>query len=83
MTSDPRHFLLYHTAGCHLCELATEVLLPFVARHGWQVELVDIAGDDDLEERYGVRIPVLSDAVSGRELGWPFDAEVVLATFGR
>ena len=83
MTSEPRHFLLYHTAGCHLCEMAEEVLLPLAARGGWRVELVDVAGDDALEERYGVRIPVIRDVANGVEIGWPFDAEAVLAAFSR
>lgn len=33
----------------------------------------DIAADDELFERYGVRIPVLLHPDS-RELCWPFDA---------
>jgi len=35
---------------------------------------VDIAGDDNLFERYGWRIPVLQRA-DDEELGWPFDLE--------
>ena len=83
MTSESRRFLLYHTAGCHLCEMAEEVLRPLAAREGWRLEQVDIAGDEALEERYGVRIPVIRDASSGTEIGWPFDAEAVLAAFSR
>jgi hypothetical protein len=81
MTSEPRRFLLYHTAGCHLCELAEELLVPLAARQGWNIERVDIAGDDELEARYGVRIPVLHDAAAGHEIGWPFDGAAVLAAF--
>ncbi|QJD29853.1 glutaredoxin family protein [Methylococcus geothermalis] len=62
--------LLYGTDGCHLCEEAESVL----ASLGVAAKVVDIAGDDDLLQRYGVRIPVLRDG-AGRELGWPFDAE--------
>lgn len=39
-----------------------------------RVNKVDIATDDTLIERYGVRIPVLR-SLAGSELGWPFDAE--------
>jgi len=81
MTSDDGDFLLYHTAGCHLCELAEAVIAPIAARAGWRTSLVDIAGDDELEERYGVRIPVFRRVSDGREIGWPFDAEAVLAAF--
>lgn len=61
---------LYGTAGCHLCEEARALLnaLAIDARH------IDIAGDDQLVERYGVRIPVLR-RVDGAELGWPFARE--------
>lgn len=44
----------------------------------YAVTLTDIAGDAVLLERYGERIPVLREAVSGAELGWPFDAAVLL-----
>lgn len=64
--------LLYTTAGCHLCEQAQSLLLPWLEQ-GISVELVDIAEEDALVERYGIRIPVLA-ASSGEELGWPFDA---------
>ena len=81
MTSEASGFVLYHTAGCHLCELADAVIVPIAAREKWRTTRVDIAGDDDLAERYGVRIPVLRRVSDGREIGWPFDAEAVLAAF--
>ena len=37
-------------------------------------ESVFIDDDATLEERYGVRVPVLRDDASGTELDWPFDA---------
>ena len=37
-------------------------------------ESVFIDGDDALEDRYGLRVPVLRDDASGDELDWPFDA---------
>lgn len=42
-------------------------------RPGLQFEKIDIANDDQLIERYGVRIPVLKRLSDGAELGWPFD----------
>ncbi len=65
--------LLYGTSCCHLCEQAEAVLYEL----GIAAEHVDIAEDDELLEKYGVRIPVLRRADSGAELGWPFDAAVV------
>ncbi len=74
--STEKLLVLYGTSGCHLCELAEQQLLPWVAA-GWQVELVDIADDDLLLERFSVLIPVLEDAVSQRTLCWPFDSAMV------
>lgn len=60
---------LYSTEGCHLCEMAYQLLTQANAAH--QVEVVDIAFDDALFSRYGVIIPVL--AYQDSELNWPFD----------
>ncbi len=62
---------LYSTEGCHLCEMAFGLLQQ--AQIGDQVEVVDIAFDDNLFSRYGVTIPVVS--YQGSELNWPFDFE--------
>ena len=73
-------FCLYHTAGCHLCEEAEELLAAcFLAEAIMPVDFVkiDIADSDALLERYGVLIPVLREENSGRELRWPFSAEDV------
>ena len=63
--------VLYGTPHCHLSEQA----LALLAQCGITAEHVDIADDDALLERYGVRIPVLLRTADGAELGWPFDAE--------
>lgn len=69
---------LFGTLGCHLCEVAEAVLMPFV-EHGLLVELVDIAEQEVLYEGYGLRIPVLRRCDTGQELEWPFEAEQVVA----
>lgn len=71
-----RRLILYGTSGCHLCELAEELLLEWVAK-GWQVELVDIAEDDQLLERFSLLIPVLEYVSANRLVGWPFDEETL------
>jgi hypothetical protein len=65
---------LYATSGCHLCEQAADLIrsvvpIPF--------RTVEIADDENLMERYGVRIPVLRRLDTGEELDWPFDAAAV------
>ncbi|AZE60190.1 MULTISPECIES: glutaredoxin family protein [Pseudomonas] len=74
----PPECQLFGTLGCHLCELAEEVLMPLV-EHGLMVELIDIADPEDLTEAYGLRIPVLRRVDTGAELDWPFDSDQVVA----
>jgi glutaredoxin len=47
--------VLYHAAGCHLCEKAREVL----AASGTPFEEVDITGDASLEAAYREWLPVV------------------------
>lgn len=68
--------VLYSTSGCHLCEEAQRLVYTTL---GFPVEEVDIADDERLLERYGIRIPVLTRTDTGAEIGWPFGAEEVLA----
>jgi hypothetical protein len=72
---------LLGTLGCHLCEQAEAVLMPFVER-GLLVEVVDIAERTEWVNDYALRIPVLRRLDSGAELDWPFEAQQ-LATFLR
>ncbi|WP_339409807.1 glutaredoxin family protein [Pseudomonas sp. EA_35y_Pfl2_R5] len=68
---------LFGTLGCHLCEVAEALLMPFV-EHGLLVELIDIAEHEHLVEDYGLRIPVLRRSDTGAELNWPFEAEQIV-----
>ena len=63
---------LYTTAGCHLCELANEILTLVQSNTDLTIEYTDIADDDALVERYGIRIPVIKFPDES-ELGWPFE----------
>lgn len=63
--------ILYQRDDCHLCDLALEVL---AAARLPDFESVFIDEDDLLEAAYGIRVPVLRDESTGRELDWPFDA---------
>jgi hypothetical protein len=72
--------ILYQRDDCHLCDLALEVL---AAARVPDFESVFIDDDAGLEKRYGVRVPVLHDDVSGAELDWPFDATQLQAWLQR
>ncbi len=65
--------LLYGTRFCHLCEQAVAVL----HAAGVTAEYIDIAGDEALLEKYGMRIPVVLRTDNGAELAWPFDARAL------
>ncbi|MCY0963727.1 glutaredoxin family protein [Parathalassolituus penaei] len=70
---------LLGTEGCHLCELAQQVLIQCsVYRTDLSVYLEDIGESEVDIERYGVRIPVLRHDQSGAELDWPFDVSTCL-----
>lgn len=71
-----QRFILFQRDDCHLCDLALDVLaqarLP-------EFESVFIDDDQALEAAYGLRVPVLRDALAATELDWPFDAQAVRA----
>ncbi|MGF1720899.1 glutaredoxin family protein [Vibrio kyushuensis] len=62
---------LYSTEGCHLCEMAFELLK--ASQVSKEIQVVDIAFDETLFYRYGVTIPVVKFEQS--ELNWPFDSQ--------
>lgn len=66
--------ILYQRDGCHLCDLALDVL---AAAQAPEFDTVFVDDDDALEARYGLRVPVLCDGARDAELEWPFDAEAV------
>lgn len=66
--------VLYQRDDCHLCDLALEVL---ATAHAPDFDSVFIDDDEALEERYGLRVPVLRNDATGAELDWPFDADRV------
>ena len=62
---------LYARPGCHLCDVAREVIEAERCRAGFTFEEISVEGDDRLELEYGIRIPVVT--IDGREA---FDIEV-------
>jgi Glutaredoxin-like domain (DUF836) len=63
---------LYSTSHCHLCDLAHSLLMNF--GDDITLEIIDIAEDETLLDKYSLRIPVLQRLDTHAELNWPFNA---------
>ena len=70
--------ILFCTSACHLCEQA-DTLVNECVQGGADltIEAIDIAEQTQWQEAYALRIPVLYDPETDRELGWPFDVAQV------
>jgi glutaredoxin len=77
----PMTLTLYSTQACQLCDRALEMLRSMPELSHFELDVVDIALDDELLSRYEQLIPVLQ-APRG-EIAWPFNADEVLAVLGR
>jgi hypothetical protein len=66
----PRHrVVLYTRAACHLCDVARATIASVRAAHPFDLEEVDIDGDDDLVRDHGYRVPVVTvDGVEAFEI---------------
>jgi glutaredoxin len=51
--------VVFHAAGCHLCERALEQLRALRDELGFELEEVAIDGDSELEARYREWLPVV------------------------
>ena len=74
-------FILYSTLGCHLCDLASEVIQRSFNSRAPVIGVVDIAENVQLMEQYALRIPVVVEVNSGKEIGWPFDEQQFLSWY--
>jgi glutaredoxin len=54
-----KRVVLYTAEGCALCTRALEVLREVRADVEFELELVDIGGDPELERRYREHLPVV------------------------
>jgi glutaredoxin len=50
---------IYSRPGCHLCDDMKDLVRKVAATIPLTLEDIDIFGDDELEARYGLEIPVL------------------------
>ena len=51
--------VLYDAAGCGLCARALELLEAEAPRLGFHLRRISIDGDDELEHRYRIDLPVI------------------------
>jgi hypothetical protein len=54
-----RSLVVYTAAGCHLCEAALEVIDDVRAQVAFELRIVDIAHDAELDARYRELLPVV------------------------
>ena len=66
------NIILLGTSGCHLCEDAELILAECDQVN---IEYIDIAEQEQWQEKYAIRIPVLYHPETEKELGWPFSQE--------
>jgi glutaredoxin len=56
--------VVFHSAGCHLCERALEQVRELRDELGFDLHEIDIGGDPALEEKYRAWLPVVE--IDGR-----------------
>lgn len=72
---------LFGNSYCHLCDEMRQALEPWRHRFGFEVTFVDIEGNEELERRFGERIPVLM--LGGEEICHYFlDPDALAAKLG-
>jgi hypothetical protein len=54
-----KRVVVYTAGGCHLCERALEVVAEVANDTVFDLTLVDVGGDPDLEARYREHLPVI------------------------
>ena len=70
--------LLFGTFGCHLCEQAELIIKSCLANNKeLTIETIDIAEQEQWQEQYALRIPVLYHPETKKDLGWPFNTVLV------
>ena len=70
--------IFYTTDDCHLCEEAAALLKKLSSLRQINIEPIDISASESLIHLYGIRIPVVKNMQSGKELGWPFEMSDLL-----
>ena len=68
----------FTTEGCHLCEQAGLIVNALHEGYSFEMEIVDIATEEDLVQKYGLIIPVLLNIENNEVLCRPFDRDGVV-----
>jgi glutaredoxin len=63
--TEPARLELLTREGCHLCEVAAEILQRIAGEAGLVAQERDVDADPDLQAEYGDRVPVV--LLDGRE----------------
>jgi hypothetical protein len=58
MTAPAPQMQVYSRPGCHLCEILLEELMPII-RGRLDLQIFDVATNDEWEAKFGQRIPVV------------------------
>ena len=66
-----RKLILLGTSACHLCDQAEDLL----KNTNIAYQKIDIADQEQWQEQYAIKIPVLLDTENQQELCWPFSIE--------
>lgn len=53
-------FTIYSREGCHLCEAMIDEIQTLRLPGGFEVAIVDVDGNDELKQRFGLLVPVLT-----------------------
>jgi len=70
--------ILYTTSHCHLCEQALALLINLKDQYAINWQTKEISDDDNLIDKYGIRIPVIQRIDNQSELNWPFSADDIV-----
>ena len=68
-----KYFKLFYRNGCHLCEDMYQLIYPYESSHKITIEMVNIDKYPELQERYGLLIPVLTDMDENEVCHYFFD----------
>ncbi len=53
-----KRLVVYVAPGCHLCEVALDVVESVRRERPFEFEVIDITGDEELERAYRIDLPV-------------------------